>query len=534
MPPQNTPITRALLSVSDKTGLIAFATFLAEQGVELVSTGGTAKAIREAGLAVKDVSELTHFPEMMDGRIKTLHPMVHGGLLAVRDNASHKDAMVQHGIDAIDVLVVNLYPFEATVAGGGSADEIIENIDIGGPAMLRAAAKNHPFVTVVTATEDYAAVQENMLKNNGATSLSLRKALAQKTYARTAAYDAAISTWFAQYNAPIHKAEELPQPSHIAVGGALKQSLRYGENPHQSAALYVSDETVFGVANAAQLQGKELSYNNIADTDAAYRLVCDIVPFGDSGVALIKHANPCGVAIGATQVEAFEKALACDPVSAYGGILAVNEPLDVPIVEAISAHKLFLEVIIAPSISDAAKQMLATKKNLRVLEAGGLIQAEKLASAKMMKSLAGGFLIQEVDTGKVPQNELKNVAKRAASEDELRDMVFAFAVCQHVASNAIVFAKDGATIGIGAGQMSRIDSVRIAQSKAENAGLSTQGSVLASDAFFPFDDNVQHAAKAGVAAVIQPGGSIRDDEVIAAADEHEMAMVLTGMRHFRH
>ncbi|HEX7776480.1 MAG TPA: bifunctional phosphoribosylaminoimidazolecarboxamide formyltransferase/IMP cyclohydrolase [Parvibaculum sp.] len=523
------PVRRALLSVSDKTGLIDFARALHEAGVELVSTGGTAKAIKDAGLPVKDVSELTGSPEMMDGRVKTLHPKVHGGLLAVRDDAEHKAAMATHGIGAIDLLCVNLYPFEATVAKGAAYDECVENIDIGGPAMIRAAAKNHAYVAVIVEGADYAAVIDE-LKAKGGTSLALRKRLAQKAYARTAAYDAAISNWFA------NELEETA-PAWRAFGGSLKQTLRYGENPHQYASFYVTGEKRPGVSSATQLQGKELSYNNINDTDAAFELVAEFDPAVAPAIAIIKHANPCGVAIGSSLTDAYLKALACDPVSAYGGIVASNRKLDGAIAEEMA--KIFTEVIIAPDADEDARRIIGAKKNLRLLLTGGLPDAG--AAGLTMKTVSGGFLVQSRDNGRVDLLDLKVVTKRQPTAQELADLKFAFRVCKHVKSNAIVYVKAGATVGVGAGQMSRVDSARIAarkaQDAAEAAGLkqpATIGSVVASDAFFPFADGLLSAAEAGATAVIQPGDSVRDDEVIAAADEKGLAMVMTGMRHFRH
>ncbi len=524
------PVRRALLSVSDKTGLEDFAKALHARGVELLSTGGTAKAIAAAGIPVIDVSEYTGFPEMMDGRVKTLHPKVHGGLLAVRGNGEHEKSMADHGIDAIDLLVVNLYPFEATVAKGADYDTSIENIDIGGPAMIRAAAKNHAGVAVVVEPNDYARVLEDLDANNGATTLTTRKALAQKAYARTAAYDAAISNWFA---------DELGEdaPAFRAFGGSLKQSLRYGENPHQKAALYLSGEQRPGVATAEQLQGKALSYNNINDTDAAFELVAEFNPTDTAAVAIIKHANPCGVALGTSVIDAYKMALRCDPTSAFGGIVAVNQPLDGATAEEIT--KVFTEVVIAPAADDAARKVFAAKKNLRLLVTGAL--PDTAAGGWTVKTVAGGLLVQSKDNGRVELPDLKVVTKRAPSEQELNDLLFAFRVGKHVKSNTIVYVKDGATVGVGAGQMSRIDSARIAARKgadaAEVAGLSaplTHGSVAASDAFFPFADGLLVVAEAGATAVIQPGGSMRDDEVIAAADEAGLAMVFTGMRHFRH
>ncbi|MDO8837628.1 MAG: bifunctional phosphoribosylaminoimidazolecarboxamide formyltransferase/IMP cyclohydrolase [Parvibaculum sp.] len=522
-------VRRALLSVSDKTGLVEFARALHGAGVELVSTGGTAKAIKEAALPVKDVADLTGFPEMMDGRVKTLHPKVHGGLLAVRDDADHAAAMKEHGIGGIDLLVVNLYPFEATVAKGAAYDDCIENIDIGGPAMIRAAAKNHAYVGVIVDAADYAAVIEE-LGAKGGTSLALRRRLAQKAYARTAAYDAAISNWFAD-------ALGETAPTYRAFGGTLKQTLRYGENPHQIASFYVTGENRPGVSNAMQLQGKELSYNNINDTDAAFELVAEFDPALAPAIAIIKHANPCGVATGATLADAYRKALACDPVSAFGGIIASNLPLDGETAEEIA--RIFTEVIIAPDADEDARRIIGAKKNLRLLITGGLPDAG--TPGLNFKAVAGGMLVQSRDNGRVDTLDLKVVTKRAPTAQEMADLKFAFRVCKHVKSNAIIYVKNGATVGIGAGQMSRVDSARIAARKAQDAAEAagektpaTIGSVVASDAFFPFADGLLSAAEAGATAVIQPGGSMRDEEVIAAADEKGLAMVMTGMRHFRH
>ncbi|WP_142850508.1 bifunctional phosphoribosylaminoimidazolecarboxamide formyltransferase/IMP cyclohydrolase [Telmatospirillum sp. J64-1] len=521
------PIRRALFSVSDKTGLIEFGRFLAEQGVEILSTGGTAQALRDAGIAVKDVSEHTGFPEMLDGRVKTLHPKVHGGLLGIRGNAEHEAAMAQHGIAPIDLLVVNLYPFEATVAKGADFETCIENIDIGGPGMIRAAAKNHDAVTVVVDAEDYAVVMEAMRANGNATTLELRRRLAATAYARTGAYDAAISAWFAEQLGE-------PFPRRIAVGAELKQTLRYGENPHQQAAFYVGGQARPGIATARQLQGKELSFNNLNDTDAAFELVAEL---DQPGVAIIKHANPCGVAVGEDLKTAYARALACDPVSAFGGIIAVNRTLDAATAEEIA--KLFAEVVIAPDADEDARKLFAAKKNLRVLLTGGMPDPSQ--PGMTLRSLSGGYLLQSRDNGRIAAADLKVVTKRQPTEQELADMLLAFRICKHVKSNAIVYVKDGATVGIGAGQMSRVDSSRIAAWKAreaaEKAGLAqpaTVGSVVASDAFFPFADGLLAAAEAGATAVIQPGGSVRDEEVIAAADEKGLAMVMTGMRHFRH
>ena len=520
-------VARALLSVSDKSGLIPFARALADMGVELISTGGTSAALREAGLAVKDVSEVTGFPEMLDGRVKTLHPAVHGGLLAIRGDADHEAQAAAHGIAPIDLLVVNLYPFEATVAKGADFDDCIENIDIGGPALIRGAAKNHAGVTVVVEPADYDAVLEAMRANDGATTLELRRKLAAKAYARTAAYDAAISQWFAK-----EVGDEMP--AWRSFGGRLKLPLRYGENPHQQAAFYASGDVRPGVASAQQHQGKELSYNNLNDTDAAFELVAE---FDKPAVAIIKHANPCGVATGDSMKDAYLKALRCDSVSAFGGIIALNGPIDAEAAEEIT--KIFTEVVIAPAASEEAKAIFAAKKNLRLLTTDGL--PDPRAAGTFVKSLAGGLLVQSRDNGVITAADLKVVTKRAPSVQELADLLFAFKVAKHVKSNAIVYVKDGATVGIGAGQMSRVDSSRIAASKAADAaaalGLSeplTRGSVVASDAFFPFADGLLTAAEAGATAVIQPGGSMRDEEVIAAADEKGLAMVFTGMRHFRH
>ena len=523
-----TRVRRALISVSDKTGLAAFAGDLARMDVELVSTGGTAAALRAEGLKVKDVSELTGFPEMLDGRVKTLHPNVHGGLLAVRGNAKHEEQTAEHAILPIDLLVVNLYPFEATVAKGAGYDECIENIDIGGPALIRAAAKNHAGVTVVTEAEDYGRALEETKANAGATTLALRKALAAKAYGRPAAYDAAISEWFATVLNDT-------SPEWRAFGGQLAQPLRYGENPHQTAAFYTQGEARYGVATALQMQGKALSYNNLNDTDAAYELVAEL---GDSApaVAIIKHANPCGVALGPTLKDAYVSALRCDPVSAFGGIIALNRPIDADAAEEIT--KIFTEVVIAPDATAEAKAIFLAKKNLRLLVAGGL--PDPRVPGLMVRSLAGGLLVQSRDNGTVGVGDLKVVSKRVPTDKELADLLFAFRVAKHVKSNAIVYAKDGATVGIGAGQMSRIDSTRIAALKAQDAAAAagasspTKGSVVASDAFFPFADGLIAAAEAGATAVIQPGGAQRDEEVIAAADERGLAMVFTGMRHFRH
>ncbi len=527
----NVKITRALLSVSDKSGLAELGAALARHGVELVSTGGTAKALRDAGLAVQDVSELTGFPEMMDGRVKTLHPKVHGGLLAVRDDAAHAQAMVDHGIAPIDLVVVNLYPFAQTVAKGAERDEIIENIDIGGPSMVRSAAKNHAFVACLTDPADYAAIIAELDANAGATTLATRRMLAAKAYAATAAYDAMIASWFA------HADQGQMFPDMLSVPIRKAASLRYGENPHQQAALYVPvGPSTRGIAQAEQIQGKELSYNNYNDADAALELVAEFRD-GPPTVVIVKHANPCGVATGETLVEAYEAALACDSVSAFGGIIAVNRPLDGPTAEAISG--IFTEVVVAPAADDAAKAVFAKKKNLRLLLSGDLPDARR--PGLMMKSIAGGMLVQSRDNGAIAEADLKVVTKRQPTDQELADCLFAWTVAKHVKSNAIVYAKGGATAGVGAGQMNRLESARIAAWKAkdaaEKAGWAeprTIGSAVASDAFFPFADGLLAAVEAGATAVIQPGGSIRDEDVIAAADAAGLAMLFTGMRHFRH
>lgn len=523
-------IKRALLSVSDKTGLAELGKALAAKGIELVSTGGTAKALRDAGLDVRDVSELTGFPEMMDGRVKTLHPMVHGGLLAVRDDADHARAMEQHGIGAIDLVVINLYPFEATVAKGAERDEIIENIDIGGPSMVRSAAKNHQFVTVVTDPADYDALLTEM-QGDGTTSLDFRRTCASKAFSATAAYDAAISQWFAFAD----QGEVFPD--RFSMSSELVTSLRYGENPHQQAALYVPrHNTVSGLPQATQLQGKALSYNNYNDANAALELVAEFADDAPS-VVIVKHANPCGVAQAETLHDAWQAALECDSVSAFGGIVATNVPLDGPTAEAICA--IFTEVVVAPGADEAAREAFARKKNLRLLITEGLPEPRRRGMIQV--GIAGGMLVQTRDNGAISPDELRVVTQRQPTEQELRDCLFAWTVARHVKSNAIVYAKDGATAGIGAGQMNRRDSSRIAAMKAAEAAEKygwtqsrTVGSAVASDAFFPFADGLLAAAEAGATAIIQPGGSIRDEEVIAAADESGLAMVFTDMRHFRH
>ncbi|MCT4610918.1 MAG: bifunctional phosphoribosylaminoimidazolecarboxamide formyltransferase/IMP cyclohydrolase [Pelagimonas sp.] len=524
------PIRRALLSVSDKTGLVDLARALEARGVEILSTGGSAKMIREAGIAVKDVSEVTEFPEMMDGRVKTLHPRVHGGLLALRDKEDHVAAMTDHGIGAIDLLVVNLYPFEAALARGADYDEMIENIDIGGPAMIRAASKNHAFVTTIVDVQDYNALLAELDGNDGLTSYAFRQRQAQIAYARTAAYDAAVSTWMAD-------AISESEPRRRAFAGELKQTLRYGENSHQSAAFYTDGSNRPGVATATQLQGKELSYNNINDTDAAYELVAEFDPAESPAVAIIKHANPCGVAKGATLADAYQKAFDCDRTSAFGGIVALNMPLD-----AETAHKIteiFTEVVIAPGASDEAKEIFAAKKNLRLLLTDGLPDVRKPLTA--YKQVAGGVLVQDKDVGYVGKDDLKVVTEKAPSDAQMDDLLFAWKVAKHVKSNAIVYVKDQATVGVGAGQMSRLDSANVAASKAgrmaADLGLDeslAKGCAVASDAFFPFADGLLEAAAAGGTCVIQPGGSMRDQDVIDAANEKGLAMVFTGMRHFRH
>ena len=524
-------IKRALLSVSDKEGLAELGRALAARGVELVSTGGTAKALRAQGLEVRDISELTDFPEMMDGRVKTLHPKVHGALLAVRDDPEHQAALKAHNICPIDLVVVNLYPFAETLAKGAGRDETIENIDIGGPSMLRSSAKNHAYVTVVTDPSDYDALLAELEEHDGAVSSEFRKAQAAKTFAATAAYDAMIAGWFAFAD----QGERLP--SSLLVGGKKADELRYGENPHQHAALYIpAAVSARGVAQATQVQGKALSYNNLNDADAALELVGEFAG-GPPTVVIVKHANPCGVASADSLIDAYRAALECDSVSAFGGIVAVNRPLDGPTAEAIT--EIFTEVVAAPDADDAAKAVFAKKKNLRLLITGDL--PDPARPGLMMKSITGGMLVQSRDNGQIGEADLTTVTKRAPSKQELADCLFAWTVAKHTKSNAIVYAKDGATAGIGAGQMNRRDSARIAAVKAREAAETygwseprTSGSAVASDAFFPFADGLLAAVEAGATAVIQPGGSIRDDEVIAAADEAGLAMVFTGMRHFRH
>jgi phosphoribosylaminoimidazolecarboxamide formyltransferase/IMP cyclohydrolase len=520
------PVRRALLSVSDKTGLVEFGQFLAARGVEILSTGGTAKTLRDAGVPVKDVSEHTGFPEILDGRVKTLVPQVHGGLLGRRDLPEHQAQMAEHAIAPIDLVVVNLYPFEATVAKGAAFEGCIENIDIGGPAMIRSAAKNHADVVVVTEPSQLAEVEAEIAAQGG-TTLALRRRFAAAAYARTAAYDAAISGWFAR---------QLGQdfPPRLAIAGVLKQTLRYGENPHQAAGFYLDGTARRGIATAAQVQGKELSYNNLNDTDAAFEACAE---FAEPAIVIVKHANPCGVAVAADLASAWDKALLCDPVSAFGGIVAANRVLDAAAAEKIAA--IFTEVVVAPDADEGAKAVFARKKNLRLLLTGGM--PDPAAPGLTFRSVAGGFLAQSRDAGRVTEADLRVVTKRAPTPQEMADLIFAFRVCKHVKSNAIVYAKGLATVGIGAGQMNRVESSRIAAWKSEAAakaaGLAeplAKGSVVASDAFFPFADGLETAAAAGATAVIQPGGSIRDAEVIAAADAAGLAMVFTGMRHFRH
>ncbi|MGE0628086.1 MAG: bifunctional phosphoribosylaminoimidazolecarboxamide formyltransferase/IMP cyclohydrolase [Hyphomicrobiaceae bacterium] len=524
-------VRRALISVSDKTGLAEFARALTAHGVELVSTGGTAAALKAAGLRVRDVADLTGFPEMMDGRVKTLHPKVHGGLLYVRGDASHESAAARHDIPPIDLLVVNLYPFESTVAKDAPYDECVENIDIGGPAMIRAAAKNHAGVAVVVEAEDYARVLAEMAANDGATSFELRRELAFKAYARTAAYDAAISNWLGGVlEAPdAESGAEKPEfPRTFTVQLVKSQAMRYGENPHQAAAFYVErGSREASVSTARQLQGKELSYNNIADTDAA--LECVKAFTEKPACVIVKHANPCGVAEADNLTAAYDRAFKTDPESAFGGIIAFNRELDGATAAAI-AERQFVEVVIAPSVTAEAEAAIAAKKNVRLLACGAW--AAQASPRLDFKKVTGGLLIQDADLALY--DALRVATKRKPSDDEMADLLFAWKVAKFVKSNAIVYARDRATVGVGAGQMSRVNSARIAVIKAEMAGLDVNGSVVASDAFFPFADGLIAAAEAGATAVIQPGGSMRDAEVIATADERGLAMVLTGMRHFRH
>ncbi len=526
--PKAIKIKRALISVSDKNGLIEFAQALNTMGVEILSTGGTSKALKENGIKVKDVSEETGFPEIMDGRVKTLHPKIHGGLLAVRGNDDHEKAMQENDIREIDMLVVNLYPFSQTVEKGADFETCIENIDIGGPAMIRAASKNHDFVSVITDPQDYDRVLDEMKEHDGCVSYDLRRKLAANAYALTATYDSNIASWF------IDQTGSDDYARRISFSGTLQQELRYGENPHQKAALYLDSTKRPGVATASQIQGKELSYNNLNDTDAAFELVAE---FKEPAVAIIKHANPCGVAIADSPLAAYKEALACDPVSAFGGIIALNKTLDAD--TATEIIKVFSEVIIAPSVSASALEILKAKKNLRVLTTGSLPKPS--APRTMVKNIAGGLLVQDGDNGIITREDLKIVTDREPTEEEMEDLLFAFKVCKHVKSNAIIYAKNLATVGIGAGQMSRVDSATIAVKKSLDAAKAkgfidplTKGSVAASDAFFPFADGLITIAEAGATAIIQPGGSMRDEEVIAAANERGIAMAFTGMRHFRH
>jgi phosphoribosylaminoimidazolecarboxamide formyltransferase/IMP cyclohydrolase len=517
------PIRRALISVTDKRGLAEFASALAERGIELVSTGGSARALAEAGIAVTEVAALTGFPEMLDGRVKTLHPAIHGGLLARRDRPDHMAALAERGFAPIDLLVVNLYPFAETVAAGKTAEECVENIDIGGPALIRAAAKNHDSVAVVTDRADYRRVLAELAAHGGAIGAALRRELARLAFARTAAYDAAIAEW-------MMRADDVLFPPTFLAAGRLVAELRYGENPHQRGAFYRTADDRPGVGSARQLQGKELSYNNYADADAACELVAEFAP---PAVAIIKHMNPCGVALGASLYEAWRKALACDPKSAYGGVVAVNRPLDPRTAEAIGG--IFAEIVIAPAVEEGASEQIG-RRALRFLVTGAM--PDPAAPSRQFRSLAGGVLVQESDRRAVAREELRTVSRRPPSESEIDDLLFADTVAKHVKSNAIVLAQDGATIGIGAGQMSRVDSVHIAVEKAAEAAGSKErpaaGAVLASDAFFPFADGVEAGIAAGVTAIIQPGGSRRDAEAIATADAAGVAMVFTGIRHFRH
>jgi len=524
------PIRRALLSVTDKAGLVDFARALAGFGIELISTGGTARALREAGLAVKDISDLTGFPEMLDGRVKTLHPRVHGGLLYIRGNAEHESAVAAHNIQPIDMVVVNLYAFEKTAAQPGVAfGHLIENIDIGGPSMVRSAAKNFEDVAIVTRVSDYPALTEELKANNGALTRATRWHLARQAFATTSAYDSAIANTLdkiaeaPELTQPIAPKEQsaAPQalPSTLRINMPLAQSLRYGENPHQRAALY-SDSSGLGVAGATQLQGKELSYNNLVDLDACWELAQE---FDDPAVIIVKHTNPCGAATGHSVLEAYQKALACDPISAFGGVIGINRPVDAE--AAADIAKLFVEAIAAPSFTPEARERFSARRNLR------LVEVRPAAPRPVVKNISGGLLLQDADTGRITEDELKVVTWRPPSPEELRALIFAWRVCKHVKSNAIVYARDGQTAGIGAGQTSRVDAAKFG---AQKAVLPLQGTVAASDAYFPFPDGLEAVAAAGATAVIQPGGSVKDDEVIAAADRLGLAMVFTGIRHFRH
>jgi phosphoribosylaminoimidazolecarboxamide formyltransferase / IMP cyclohydrolase len=524
------PIRRALLSVTDKTGLIDFAKALSAHGVELISTGGTARALREAGLTIKDISELTGFPEMLDGRVKTLHPRVHGGLLYIRGNAEHESAVAAHDIQPIDMVVVNLYAFEKTAAQPAVAfGHLIENIDIGGPSMVRSAAKNFEDVAIVTRVSDYPALAKELTSNNGALSRETRWRLAKQAFATTAAYDSAIANTLDKIaEAPEPTQPMAPEaqsgapqalPSTLRINMPLAQSLRYGENPHQRAALY-SDGSGLGIAGATQLQGKELSYNNLVDLDACWELAQE---FDDPAVIIVKHTNPCGGATGQSVLEAYQKALACDPVSAFGGVIGINRPVDAEAAAEIA--KLFVEAIAAPSFTPEARERFSAKRNLR------LVEVRSAPPRPVVKNVSGGLLLQDADTGRIVEEELKVVTWRPPSPEELRALIFAWRVCKHVKSNAIVYARDGQTVGIGAGQMSRVDAAKFG---AQKAVLPLLGTVAASDAYFPFPDGLEAVAGAGATAVIQPGGSVKDGEVIAAADRLGLAMVFTGIRHFRH
>ena len=519
------PIRRALLSVTDKTGLVEFAKRLAEFGVELISTGGTAAALRAAGLLVRDISDLTGFPEMLDGRVKTLHPLVHGGLLYIRGNLEHEAAVAAHGIQPIDMVVVNLYAFEKTAAQPGVAfGHLIENIDIGGPSMVRSAAKNFEDVAIVTRVSDYPPLLEELQRTEGSLSRETRWRLAKQAFALTSAYDSAIATTLEKIaDAPEPKSEATfdtnALPKTLRINLPRAQSLRYGENPHQCAALY-ADGSGLGIAGAKQLGGKELSFNNLVDLDACWELTQE---FDDPMVAIIKHTNPCGAATGATILEAYQKALACDPVSAFGGVIGINRPVDTAAAEEIA--KLFVEAIAAPAFSPEALDRFAAKKNLR------LVEVHSAPPAPIVKHVSGGLLLQDADTARISEGELDVVTWRPPTAEELRSLIFAWRVCKHVKSNSIVYARDGQTVGIGAGQMSRVDAARFG---AQKAVLPLKGTVAASDAFFPFPDGLEAVAAAGATAVIQPGGSVKDQDVIAAADKLGMAMVFTGIRHFRH
>ena len=523
-------IKRALISVSNKAGILELAQELQERSVEIVSTGGSAAMLRDAGFNVKEVSELTGFPEMMDGRLKTLHPSVHGGLLAVRDEKSHLEAMEAHKIKEIDLLIVNLYPFAETVKSGADYNHCIENIDIGGPAMIRAAAKNFKYVTTVVDSQDYIDLIDELNVNNGCTSYTFRQKLSQNAFSLTANYDAMVSTWMLEQAGQI-------QPRRLSFSAALSQNLRYGENPHQSASFYVDENINSGIGAAYQIQGKELSYNNINDADAALELVNEFTESDRAAAVIIKHANPCGVGVASNLVEAYKAALHCDTTSAFGGIVAVNQIIDEESAREIT--KVFTEVVIAPDITEGGRKVFSSKSNLRLLIAE---KSTNLAcQSKVIRHVSGGYLVQDKDRKPLSQNSLRVVTKRNPTDSEFQDMLFAWKVAKHVKSNAIVYAKDLCTVGIGAGQMSRVDSCMIAAKKAEDMAkaqgldeLPTQGSALASDAFFPFADGLEAAIEAGASSIIQPGGSIKDNEVIDAANEAGLAMIFTGMRHFKH